>query len=85
VRMSALHLPRGSFLEALGSAFVGFQFRHKSSSKRSALSRQRPARQNGMFSDVGALKQDQLSVSHIQAKTPFWLTARHRKLMNSST
>src|SRR5258706_12117616 len=31
VRMSALHFPGPGFLEALGRAFVRFQFRHKSS------------------------------------------------------
>jgi hypothetical protein len=31
MRMSALHFPRGSFLKALGCAFVRFQFRHKNS------------------------------------------------------
>src|ERR1039458_7751494 len=31
VRMSALHLAGGGFLEALGRAFVRFQFRHSSS------------------------------------------------------
>src|SRR5271157_1355105 len=41
VRMPALHLPGCSFLEALGSAFVRFQFRHrvlKSSRQLSAVS-----------------------------------------------
>jgi hypothetical protein len=36
VRMSALHFSGPGFLEALGCAFVRFQFRHKSS--RSAVS-----------------------------------------------
>src|SRR5579864_1190616 len=42
MRVPAFHLPLGSFLEALGGAFVCFQFRHKFSialrSQRSALS-----------------------------------------------
>src|SRR5208282_4560344 len=39
--MSALHLAVGRLLEALGGAFVRFQFRHKSS--QSAAGRQLPA------------------------------------------
>jgi hypothetical protein len=40
-RMSPLHFSGGGLLEALGSAFVRFQFRHNSSE--SAASRQLPA------------------------------------------
>src|ERR1700678_3122222 len=53
VRTTPLHLPGCSFLEALGGAFVGFQFRHKSS--KSADSFQPSAFRNSK-SEIRALK-----------------------------
>jgi hypothetical protein len=49
-RMSALHLPRPGFLEALGGAFMCFQFWHidfQFSSQHSAVSTQHSALRSG--------------------------------------
>jgi hypothetical protein len=67
--MTALHLSRGSFFEALGSAFVGFQFWHKSSNKHSVLSIQSAGTESFLrWCFKKRVLDSASSVSHFRAK-----------------